>query len=180
MVEDIFKTEKALDLKFDGENIYYLIMNNHDNKATIPWIKEVNNLLDQVEKTTGPGCLVTVSNGPKVYHTGFDLDKWKSDHLQQFESFNLFGQLCARLMTFPVPTMTAINGHAYAGGLILAMAHDFRTMRSDYGFLCLSEINLDFPLPEQYCDLLKATLPPGTVREIMYGSRYNAQKSLEL
>jgi Delta3-Delta2-enoyl-CoA isomerase len=77
-------------------------------------------------------------------------------------------------MTFPVPTMTAINGHAYAGGLILAMAHDFRIMRGDYGFLCLSEINLDFPLPEQYCDLLKATLPQKTVREIIYGSRYNA------
>ena len=51
-------------------------------------------------------------------------------------------------MTFPVPTMTVVSGHAYAGGLILAMAHDYRTMRADYGYMCLSELNLDFPLPE--------------------------------
>lgn len=79
-----------------------------------------------------------------------------------------------------MPTMAVVNGHAYAGGLLLALAHDYRTMRADYGFLCLSELNLDFPLPEQYCDMLKATLPPQTVREIMYGSRFNAQRSLEM
>ncbi len=76
--------------------------------------------------------------------------------------------------------MTAINGHAFAGGLIFALAHDMRTMRSDYGFLCLSEINLNFPIPQGYADFLRSALTPNTLREIMYGGRYNAQKSLEM
>ena len=46
--------------------------------------------------------------------------------------------------------------------------------------MCLSEINLDFPIPEGYTDFLRATLPPNTLREIQYGGRYNAQKSVEL
>jgi enoyl-CoA hydratase/carnithine racemase len=83
-------------------------------------------------------------------------------------------------MTFPMPTMALINGHAFAGGLLFAFAHDFRMMRADYGFLCLSEINLNFPIPEGYADLLRATLTPNTLREIMYGGRYNSQKSLEM
>ncbi len=73
-----------------------------------------------------------------------------------------------------MPTMAVINGHTYAGGLFLALAHDFRTMRSDYGFMCLSEINLDFPIPEGLGDFLRVTLPPNTLREIQYGGRYNA------
>ena len=59
-----------------------------------------------------------------------------------------------------MPTMTVVNGHAFAGGLLFSLAHDYRIMRADYGFNCLSEINIDFPLPEQYGDILKATLPP--------------------
>lgn len=45
-MEDLFKTTKELDLQYDNKDTYYLIMNNKDNKCTIPWIKEFNNLLD--------------------------------------------------------------------------------------------------------------------------------------
>ena len=91
-----------------------------------------------------------------------------------YENFALAQRLMARLLTFPMPTMAVVNGHCYAGGLMLAHSHDFRTMRSDYGYLCLSEINLNFPIPEALADLVKVTLPPNTVREMMYGGRYNA------
>ena len=46
-----------------------------------------------------------------------------------------------------MPTMAIVSGHAFAGGMLLALAHDFRTMRSDKGFMCLSELNLDLPVP---------------------------------
>ena len=104
-------------------------MNQPDNKFSIPWINEFNNLLDKVEATKGPGALVTIATGPKIFHTGFDLEQWKTNHLQQFESFAMCQHLLARLLTFPMPTMAVLNGHTYAGGLFLAMAHDFRTMR---------------------------------------------------
>lgn len=58
--------------------------------------------------------------------------------------------LLLKILTFPLPTMAAINGHSFAGGMLFAIAHDFRIMREDYGFMCLSELNLDFPIPEGY------------------------------
>jgi enoyl-CoA hydratase/carnithine racemase len=51
-----------------------------------------------------------------------------------------------RLLCFPVPTIAAINGHAFAGGFMLAFAHDYRIMRTDRGFLCLPEIDLGMGL----------------------------------
>ena len=172
-MEDILKTDKHLDHKQHGD-LHYIIMNEADNKFSIPWISDFHRLLDKIEATKGPGALVTIATGPKIFHTGFDLDQWRSNHLQQYESFALAGGLLTRLLTFPMPTMAVVNGHAFAGGIFLALAHDFRTMRADYGFMCLAEINLDFPIPEGYTNFLRATLPPNSVRELQYGARYNA------
>ncbi len=72
-MEDILKTDKILDHKQDGD-LHYVIMNQPDNKFSIPWIEEFNSILDKIESTKGPGALVTVATGPKIFHTGFDLD----------------------------------------------------------------------------------------------------------
>lgn len=136
-------------------------------------MQEFDHHLDTIEKTTeGPGVLITTSTSDKVFHTGFDLDLWKRDHLQMHENFALASRLFARLLTFPLPTMCVINGHAFAGGMMLALSHDYRTMRADRGYMCLSEINLNFPIPEAFGELVKVTLPPNTLREVMYGGRY--------
>ena len=37
-------------------------------------------------------------------------------------------------------TIAAINGHAFAGGFLLAMALDYRLMSASKGFLCMNEI----------------------------------------
>jgi enoyl-CoA hydratase/carnithine racemase len=79
-MEHIWKTEKELAIVKDG-TINYLVMNQTDNKFSIDWINNCNRLLDEVEAEKGPGCLITVATGPKVFHTGFDLEKWKKDRL---------------------------------------------------------------------------------------------------
>ena len=45
-------------------------------------------------------------------------------------------------MTLPVPTVACINGHAFAGGCLLALAMDYRVMRTDAGFVCMNEIDM--------------------------------------
>jgi len=54
--------------------------------------------------------------------------------------------------------MCILNGHTYAGGLILAMCHDFRTMHETGGKLCLSEINVGLTLPPAYNEVCKSTM----------------------
>ena len=54
-------------------------------------------------------------------------------------------ELLARLLEIGVPTVAAIQGHAFAAGAMLALAHDERVMRADRGWSCLPEVDINIP-----------------------------------
>ena len=77
-------------------------------------------------------------------------------------------QLLARMLTLKIPTMAVINGHAVAGGLIFALAHDFRIMH-EKAKIGLTEINNGFPIMGSYLALVRATIPIHRLRLLQYG-----------
>eukprot|EP01066_Platyproteum_vivax_P011664 Platyproteum_vivax@DN5294_c0_g1_i3.p1 len=48
----------------------------------------------------------------------------------------------ARVITFPKPTVAAINGHAFGGGALLFLCCDYRVMSPNKGFFCLNEMEI--------------------------------------
>ena len=62
---------------------------------------------------------------------------------------------------------------------MLALAHDFRVMRSDRGYFCLPESDLRLPLQPGMTALIRARLPAQTAHEaIVTGRRYGAAEAL--
>ncbi|MCW2937275.1 MAG: Enoyl-CoA hydratase/isomerase, partial [Actinomycetia bacterium] len=134
--------------------------------------------LDTVEKTDGPNALVTVGTG-KFYSNGLDLD-WLGAHDDQLEEYlKRVNGIFARLLTLRLPTVAAINGHAFAGGGMLALAHDFAVMRSDRGYFCLPEVDLGMSFTPGMNALVTSRLPKVTAHEAMItGRRYGAGEAV--
>jgi enoyl-CoA hydratase/carnithine racemase len=71
------------------------------------------------------------------------------------EAMALFG----RMITFPMPTVCALNGHAFGAGLMIALCHDVRIMREDRGYLCANEVELGMTIPEPELALFRHKMP---------------------
>ena len=68
---------QSVSLVQDGE-IFYMVMNSKLNIITMEMMFKMSEILDTVEKTKGPGVLVTLSSS-KVFCAGFDLKAWNAN-----------------------------------------------------------------------------------------------------
>jgi enoyl-CoA hydratase/carnithine racemase len=148
-----------------------LDLGHDENRFTREWMVAVNAGLDAV--LDGPyDALVTSASG-RFYSNGLDLD-WLGAHLDQYDPYVAeVESLVARILTFPMPTVAAVPGHAFGMGALLALAHDVRVMRRDQGYFCFPEVDLKLPFSPGMVALIQAKLSPRTALEAMAtGRRY--------
>lgn len=80
---------------------------------------------------------------------------------------------------FPRPVVCAVNGHAIAGGLILALCGDYR-VGSKEGKYGLTEVRAGLPYPSVALAVAKAELhAPAARRLVLGGDLVDAQAALE-
>lgn len=160
------------------DDIYVLNLGGGENRFHPDWVAEVHAALIEVERGDGPRALVTVADG-KFYSNGLDLD-WLSGHGDQHAAYiDSVHALFARVLALPVITVAAIQGHAFAAGAMLTLAHDFRVMRADRGFWCLPEVDIDMPFTGGMAALIQSRLAPQTAHVAMTtGRRYGGTDAL--
>src|SRR5262245_49117832 len=150
-----------------------------ENRFNPGFIAELTRALDEVERADEPTALVLAGDG-KFFSNGLDLT-WMSGEGRDRAGEVVTGMLriFARLLESPIPSVAALNGHAFAGGAMLALACDFRVMRSDRGFFCIPEIDLGLPLHPGMASIIQARLPKLTAHEaIVTGRRYGGPEAL--
>ena len=76
-----------------------------------------------------------------------------------------------RIFTYPRPTVAAINGHAYAGGLITAFDCDLRIAAEGDLQFALNEVPIGIPMPAVYCEIIKYAIGTTAARELTFLDR---------
>lgn len=151
-----------IDLSREG-NVFVLTMNDGENRWNTTFVREFANALDEVEASTGPAALVTASASEKFFSNGLDLEWLSSEGEHKGGDRKAFGgefmELMGRIITLPVPTVCAINGHAFGAGFMSALCHDVRIMRSDRGFICANEVELGMMIPNPEIALFRHKIP---------------------
>ena len=166
-----------IDLQRDGD-VHVLRFDNGENRFSPGFLDAVGKTLDEVEKAGSPGALVTVGTG-RFYSNGLDLDWLNANRDELKDYLGRVHALFARLLTFPMPTVAAVNGHAFAGGAMLVLSHDLAVMRTDRGYFCLPEVDLGMRFSPGMSALIQARLTPAAAHEAMItGRRYTAEEAL--
>ncbi|GAB3652819.1 enoyl-CoA hydratase/isomerase family protein [Actinocorallia lasiicapitis] len=164
----------TLDLE---DSVFVLTFGDDENRFSPDWLKSTSALLDTVAEHPEPAALVTVGGG-KFYSNGLDLD-WLGQHPDQLVPYVAeIHALFSKVLTLPVPTIAAVNGHAFGGGAMLAMAHDFRIMRADRGYFCFPEADINIPFTPGMAALIQAKLTPAAATASMTtGHRFPAPEA---
>lgn len=150
-----------------------LHMRGGENRFHPDFLDAFERALDEAEAAPDPAALVTTGE-EKFYSNGLDL-AWMGEAGGEAAAANLDRvlRLLGRVLAFPLPTVAAVNGHAFAAGGMLGLAHDVRVMREDRGFFCLPEVDLRLPLHPGMTALVQARLPKATCHEaVVTGRRY--------
>ncbi len=157
-------------------DVFVMTMNAGENRWNTTFVRAIANALDEVEASEGPAALVTTAASDKFFSNGLDLD-WvqNPDAHPEAGDRSAFGdefmKLMSRIITLPVPTVAAINGHAFGAGFMSALCHDVRIQRRDRGFVCANEMQLGMSIPIPELALFKHKLPMNTFFETVQLAR---------
>jgi enoyl-CoA hydratase/carnithine racemase len=162
------------------EDVFVLTMVAEENRFNPTMLDAFDKALSEVEASEGPAAVVLTGEG-KFFSNGLDLD-WMMANAEEGGPAlvaNGLQALYKRLVTFPLGTVAAVNGHAFAGGGMLALACDQMVMRTDRGFFCLPEADINIPFTNGMAKLVQAKLTPSAAYEAMLtGRRFSAEEAL--
>ena len=125
------------------------------------------------------GALVLVGSG-SFFSGGLDLPYLAPLGRPEIEAiYEALHGTMMRLFQFPAPVVAAVNGHAIAGGCILAMQSDARTMARGNFKIGLNEAQLGLAMPAFVVETLRGRLPSGSFeRTILEGPLYSPEQAL--
>ena len=161
----------------DGD-VFILNLGEDENRFNPDWMAAVTELIDEAAAAPSPRALVTTASG-KFWSNGLDLE-WLGQNQEQIQPFvNQVHELFAKTLAAPIATVAAIQGHCFAAGAMLALAHDWRVMRADRGFFCLPEADINIPFTPGMSALIQCKLTPAGATDAMTtGRRFGGEDAV--
>lgn len=159
---------------FLGDEGVELSETNPENRFSPDWVEAVHARLDEIEAqgAGAPAALVVTATG-KFFSNGLDVMYILANVGELPAYLDRVHTVFSRLLTFPMTTVAAINGHAFGAGAMLALSCDSAVMRDDRGFFCLPEVSLKMGFTVGMATLLRSRLPYQSAVEAMTtGRRY--------
>ena len=134
------------------------------------------------ELAASPEAKAVVLTGQgKAFSAGVDLIRLSAggaDYVRQF--MPSLHRSFEAVFFHPKPVVAAVNGHAIAGGCVLAACADRRIMARGSGRIGVTELLVGVPFPVLAFEIVHAAVPVRYLPEVMYsGATYEPDAALE-
>ncbi|HSL22069.1 MAG TPA: enoyl-CoA hydratase/isomerase family protein [Vicinamibacterales bacterium] len=154
----------------DGTDVI-TIEHGRANALDLSLVDALRDALDRAASERSRGALVLTGSG-SIFCAGVDLFRVVEGGREYIERFlPALSDLFLRLFLIPRPVVAAINGHAIAGGCILACACDYRVMSGGAGTIGLPELAVGVPFPASAVELLRHAVGSPRLQELLYFGR---------
>ena len=115
---------------------------------------------------------VVITGTGSSFSAGVDLFRIINDGAAYATRFlPMLDAMLRTALTFPKPLIAAINGHAIAGGCILAAACDHLVMAEGDGRIGVPELVVGVPFPALPLEIMGARVSPSVLRDLVYSGR---------
>jgi enoyl-CoA hydratase len=149
------------------------------NALDLELLEEGHSVCEQLAAAQ-PGAVV-ITGRDRFFSAGMDLKAAPTLSAgEQRHTVDGINRLFTGWYAFPRPVVAAVNGHAVAGGLILALCADRRVGATE-GRFGLTELRAGLPYPVAAISVVRAELAPGPARRLVLGAALvESSEALEL
>ena len=142
--------------------------------------RELMGCLEQIRSSHVSAVIIT-SEG-RIFSAGVDLLRVLAgghDYLQQF--LPVLRDTLKMMFLYPKPMIAAVNGHAIAGGCLLACAGDRRLMVGNGARIGVTELLVGLPFPVIAMEIMRFAVASHRFRDVVFsGQTFLAEQGIEL
>jgi enoyl-CoA hydratase len=168
-----------------GDVAVVVMRSNPVNKMNPQFFDDLHDAFDRLDRDYPRLSVVLTAEG-KTFSAGLDFE----DVFPRFATrdrgvigawFERFRSTLLRVFTSPRRTVAALNGNAFAGGLILALACDVRLAAEGPARLSINEVPVGIPMPGVYTEIVRHAVGTASAQEaILSGRVYDLEQGRAL
>jgi len=168
-----------IDIKINDGITVMTLMHGKANVLDIEFCEALAARFLELRKSNAKAVVLTGQG--KIFSAGVDLKRLSeggADYIRKF--LPALHKLYDTVFYHPKPVVAAINGHAIAGGCVLACCADRRIMARDSGRVGVTEILVGVPFPALAFEIVRFAVPPRYLPEFtMSGATYTTDAALQ-
>jgi enoyl-CoA hydratase len=129
------------------------------NTMSTEFCREVAARVEEVGRS--PARAVVITGNGRIFSAGVDLIRLRDGGVPYVREFlPALSTMLRSVFVCPKPVVAAINGHAIAGGCVLACAADRRLMAREAGHIGVTELLVGVPFPPAAMEIMRAAVAP--------------------
>lgn len=173
----------SADIEARGSVAIVRMQSNRVNKMNPAFFDDIHEAFDRLDRDFPKMPIVLTGHG-QTFSAGLDFEdvfpRFARRDTAEIEAwYKRFRSTIRRVFESPRRTVAAINGHAFAGGLILAMCCDHRIAARGPAKLSLNEVPIGIPMPSTYLEIMRYAAGSRSACEATFtGRSYDISEAL--
>jgi len=169
----------VIDIQQKGNVAILRLAHGKANALDLELCNELTARLEEFRQSPAKALVVTGTG--RIFSAGVDLLRLTTEGAPYTRVFlPALSRSLETLFSVLKPVVAAVNGHAIAGGCILASAADQRLMARDTGRIGIPELLVGVPFPVVPLEIMRFAVPPPHLQTLIYrGITCSADEALQ-